>query len=314
MLQSGKSATMLPSIAASSSGHWNQDGSRRWQRAIRAVGVEPQPDQHVAAEAFDQRHALAGRARRPAASARSGAAGQPVEDLLDQRQALLDLADADPDARIDVALLEHRHLEAQLVVGRIAGRRGARRSRGPRRGRHSRRRRTARASAGVEDAGGDGAILQRGGVVVELDQLGKAPADRRRSASRSAARRPASRSTATPPGTMRSIIRRWPKQASAARSTSLAQDAAVGVHQRERGVVADRADVAEMVGEPLELGHQRAQPDRARRRLDAERRLDGAGEGERIGDGAVARDAAGELRRALERRRRASAPSMPLCT
>ena len=25
---------MLPSIAASSSGHWNQEGSRRWQRAI----------------------------------------------------------------------------------------------------------------------------------------------------------------------------------------------------------------------------------------------------------------------------------------
>src|SRR5204863_5002500 len=35
LLQSGKSATMLPSIAASSSGHWNQDGSRRWQRATR---------------------------------------------------------------------------------------------------------------------------------------------------------------------------------------------------------------------------------------------------------------------------------------
>ena len=33
---------------------------------------------------------------------------------------------------------------------------------------------------------------------------------------------------------------------------------------------------------------------RARRRLDAERGLDGAGEGERVGDGAVARDAAGE--------------------
>ena len=37
-----------------------------------------------------------------------------------------------------------------------------------------------------------------------------------------------------------------------------------------------------------------------RRRLDAERGLDGAGEGERIGDRAVARDAAGELRRPLE--------------
>jgi hypothetical protein len=33
LLQSGKSATILFSMAASSSGHWNQDGSRGWQRA-----------------------------------------------------------------------------------------------------------------------------------------------------------------------------------------------------------------------------------------------------------------------------------------
>ena len=31
----------------------------------------------------------------------------------------------------------------------------------------------------------------------------------------------------------------------------------MGVHQREGGVVADRADVAEMIGEPLEFRHQR---------------------------------------------------------
>ena len=41
---------------------------------------------------------------------------------------------------------------------------------------------------------------------------------------------------------------------------ALAHRPAMGVHQRERGVVADRADVAEMVGEPLQFGHQRAQP------------------------------------------------------
>src|SRR5512134_1913617 len=35
LLQSGKSATMLPSMAASSSGHWNHEGSRRWQRWTR---------------------------------------------------------------------------------------------------------------------------------------------------------------------------------------------------------------------------------------------------------------------------------------
>ena len=58
MLQSGKSATMLPSITASSSGHWNQDGSRRWQRSIRPF-AQAQPDQDVAAEALDERHAFA---------------------------------------------------------------------------------------------------------------------------------------------------------------------------------------------------------------------------------------------------------------
>ena len=34
----------------------------------------------------------------------------------------------------------------------------------------------------------------------------------------------------------------------------------------KRGVVADRADIAEVIGEPLHLRHQRAQPDGARRR------------------------------------------------
>ena len=29
----------------------------------------------------------------------------------------------------------------------------------------------------------------------------------------------------------------------------------MGVDDRERGVVADRADVAQMIGDPLELGH-----------------------------------------------------------
>ena len=95
---------------------------------------------------------------------------------------------------------------------------------------------------------------------------------------------------------------------------ALAQDAAFGVHQREGGVVADGADVAEMIGEALELGHQRAQPDGARRHARSERRLDRLREGERIGDGAVARGAAGKLRAACRASRRVISPSMPLCT
>ena len=75
----------------------------------------------------------------------------------------------------------------------------------------------------------------------------------------------------------------------------LAQHAAMGMHEREGGVVADGADIAEMIGETLQFGHQRPQPDRARRNLDAERGFDRAGKGKRIGDGAVAGRPAGKL-------------------
>src|SRR4051794_23199174 len=42
--------------------------------------------------------------------------GQSVQDLLDQSEALLDLADTDPDAGVDVAALEDGNVEGQLVV------------------------------------------------------------------------------------------------------------------------------------------------------------------------------------------------------
>ncbi len=49
---------------------------------------------------------------------------------------------------------------------------------------------------------------------------------------------------------------------------ALAKHAAFGIDQREGRVVADGADIAEMIGEALKLGHQRAQPDRALRHVD----------------------------------------------
>src|SRR6516162_9840608 len=55
-----------------------------------------------------------------------------------------------------------------------------------------------------------------------------------------------------------------------------------------------------MVGQALELGHQGAQPSGARRDVNAERRLDGAGEGKRIGDRAVAGNAPGKPRGLLD--------------
>src|SRR5260221_2009353 len=74
----------------------------------------------------------------------------------------------------------------------------------------------------------------------------------------------------------------------------LAQDAAMGLHEGEGGVVADGADIAEVIGDALELRHHRAQPDGAAWYGEIERGLDGAREGERMGDRAVARDPRGE--------------------
>ena len=62
----------------------------------------------------------------------------------------------------------------------------------------------------------------------------------------------------------------------------------MGEHEGKAGVIADGADIAEMVGKPLELGHQGAQPNRARRNFDFQRRFNSAGEGKGIGGRAVA--------------------------
>ena len=74
----------------------------------------------------------------------------------------------------------------------------------------------------------------------------------------------------------------------------------MGVQQREGGVVGDEADVVDVVGDPLELGQERAKPDRAWRGLGAGCSLDGAGEGELIGYRAVAGDTPDEPGRAAE--------------
>ena len=120
-----------------------------------------------------------------------------------------------PDARIDIAVVAHRHFEIEPIVRRIADRLA--RVEGAARG-------ASDIAAGAECArqsrrqiaGGDGAVLERGGAVVNRDQLGEAAAHGLEQLANAAAP-PGARSSATPPGTMRSIIKRWPKQACAAR-------------------------------------------------------------------------------------------------
>ena len=69
---------------------------------------------------------------------------------------------------------------------------------------------------------------------------------------------------------------------------ALAQHAAVGMHEREGGIVANGADIAQMVRQTLQFGHERSQPGRAWRSLDTKRGFDRAGKSKRIRHGAVA--------------------------
>ncbi len=61
---------------------------------------------------------------------------------------------------------------------------------------------------------------------------------------------------------------------------SLAENAAMSVNQRERRIVAYGADVAKVIGNAFEFGHDAAQDSGAPRSLNAERRFDGVRERE----------------------------------
>src|SRR5262249_44806650 len=82
-----------------------------------AVGAEPRPRQNLSAEGLYQRHALA-----PALwqIGRDRSGRQAVEQPTQQAEAGLHLLGADPDAGVDIAVRQHRHLEIEIVVRRIA--------------------------------------------------------------------------------------------------------------------------------------------------------------------------------------------------
>ena len=110
---------MLPSMAASRSGHWNQEGSRKWQRTIFPTSETAHPGQDIAAETFDDRHALAAARRdRPLQRTPPGMASRICSI---RGKALLDFADADPDAGVDVARTEYGNGKIEPIVGRVTG-------------------------------------------------------------------------------------------------------------------------------------------------------------------------------------------------
>ena len=84
------------------------------------------------------------------------------------------------------------------------------------------------------------------------------------------------------------------KTPSGAAQHTLTQHAAMRQHDAERRVVADRAEIAEVVGNTLQFGHQGAQPNSAWWRLDAECGFHRASEGVRVGDRAVAGSTTGK--------------------
>ncbi len=216
----------------------------------------------------------------------TGPSRQPVEDLLDQRQTLVDFANTNPDAGIDVTGIKHRNLEAELVIRRVL--QIVPRIEGA-------AARTADIAAGavlthqrrLHKPGAHGPILERCGVVVELHELRKHFSDfsdqraqLRLSLRRDVARKAAGHDAIHHQAMAEANVRR-PQAA-------LAQDAGLRMHQDERGVVADRADVAEVIGEPFELGHQGAQKNGARRNLHLSRSFDCIRKRKRVRDRAVA--------------------------
>ena len=170
-----------------------------------------------------------------------------------------------------------------------------------------------RASSWLEDAGRGRAVLQRRRAVVELDQLGEAAADGadQRGQALGAGAGEIGRNAAGHDAVHHQAMA---EAGVADAQDMLAQDAAVGVHERERGVVADGADVAEMVGKALELRHQRAQEDRARRRLEPEGCLHRAREGDARRRPCCRRRRAPASFAALSRGAPCMSASIPLCT
>src|SRR5437867_8979034 len=93
----------------------------------------------------------------------------------------------------------------------------------------------------------------------------------------------------------------------------LAQPEAVGVAERESGVVDDHADVADVVVEPLELEKDHAERRGPPRNVGTGQPLERLAIGQRMGHGLVSRHTLGERRRPLEGQRLEEL-FRPLCT
>ena len=266
--------------------------------ALDAPGADAHIREDVSAEPFHHRGALDARRGRGGRGQAHRSGRQRGERRAEPGDAALDFEDPYPHARIDVAFLAHHHFHGRRVVWGIRERH-ARVERASGCAPDETGRRELRCERGLHHSRAGRAVLERGGIVVELDQLGKlaaqAPAERadRLLAVVSQVRRDSARddpvhheAVAEGPG--------------AGAQRHLAQYSALGVQHREGRVVADRSDIAQVVCDPLELGHDAAQPHGARWRPEIERTLHRLHERPRAGDRAVAREPRRDARGWLE--------------
>ena len=81
--------------------------------------VDADNGEDIAAKTLDERDAFAALAHRHSRTDQAVGAQQAIKDLFDQREALLDFVDADPNPRIDVAVLPNGNREAERIIGRV---------------------------------------------------------------------------------------------------------------------------------------------------------------------------------------------------
>src|SRR5215207_1846975 len=259
---------MLPSIAASRTGHWNQEGSRRWQRAILLVrsslnhtNKSPRKLSTTAAPSRGWSK-LFGNSEQMKPSGRLSSICS-MRDTLSWTSMMRIQTRASP---IEIAPRSAAYIAAAAVLpGKL----------------------------GLKYASGDGAVLQRGGIVIELDQgrEGRVDVTDELAQDLRAPRIEIGSDTARDDAIAHEPVA---EAAIGGAQHALAQHAAMGVHERESGVIADRANVAEMIRQPLELRHEGAQPHGAGRRLCPAGGFGGADKSIGISNRGVARGASCE--------------------
>src|SRR5882672_11048745 len=134
-----------------------------------AIHPDAHAHENIAAKGLDQGRALTGRRRRPGGPDLSRR--QPTQELGKHPEALTDLVHAHQQARVDVARGPHLEVEIEPIVGRIGE--GLARIEGAARG-------AADEAAGRvlpnelrgDEAGGNGAVLQRRHRIVDPQDLG----------------------------------------------------------------------------------------------------------------------------------------------